>query len=150
MSSNARRQITARGLDQELPALAERVGVIVPLTVTLRTLLAALMSVARALVRAGLQRPPIFRVSPPAARRLLSTTPRRLAQPPTPAANPVDAKDANTFLPTPPLQSVVGASRLTAADEPGKDVDPYKDGASALDKAVHLFFFTEILRGELL
>ncbi|KAI9000802.1 NADH dehydrogenase Fe-S protein 8 [Trametes punicea] len=35
----------------------------------------------------------------------------------------------------------------TAADEPGKDYDPYKDGPSAIDKAVHLFFFTEIIRG---
>jgi len=26
-------------------------------------------------------------------------------------------------------------------------VDPYKDGASALSKAVHMFFFTEIIRG---
>ncbi|EGO02026.1 Ndufs8, NADH:ubiquinone oxidoreductase 23 kd subunit [Serpula lacrymans var. lacrymans S7.3] len=44
---------------------------------------------------------------------------------------------------SPPL----GAGSLTAADEPGKDIDPYKDGASAIDKAVHLFFFTEIIRG---
>ncbi|KAM6496078.1 NADH-ubiquinone oxidoreductase 23 kDa subunit [Amanita muscaria] len=29
----------------------------------------------------------------------------------------------------------------------GSEVDPYKDGPSALDKAVHLFFFTEIIRG---
>jgi hypothetical protein len=28
-----------------------------------------------------------------------------------------------------------------------RDVNPYKDGPSAIDKAVHLFFFTEILRG---
>ncbi|KAI5117315.1 hypothetical protein M0805_000441 [Coniferiporia weirii] len=27
------------------------------------------------------------------------------------------------------------------------DVNPYKNGKSAIDKAVHLFFFTEILRG---
>ncbi|KAJ7129353.1 hypothetical protein C8R44DRAFT_583731, partial [Mycena epipterygia] len=29
----------------------------------------------------------------------------------------------------------------------GNEVDAYKDGPSAVDKAVHLFFFTEILRG---
>ncbi len=29
----------------------------------------------------------------------------------------------------------------------GTEVDPYKDGPSALDKAVHIFFFTEIVRG---
>ncbi|OSD04620.1 NADH dehydrogenase Fe-S protein 8 [Trametes coccinea BRFM310] len=40
-----------------------------------------------------------------------------------------------------------GARTYTAADEPGKDFDPYKDGPSAIDKAVHLFFFTEIIRG---
>jgi NADH dehydrogenase (ubiquinone) Fe-S protein 8 len=44
---------------------------------------------------------------------------------------------------SPPL----GAGSLTAKDEPGKDIDPYKDGPSAIDKAVHLFFFTEIIRG---
>ncbi|RDB20016.1 NADH dehydrogenase [ubiquinone] iron-sulfur protein 8-A, mitochondrial [Hypsizygus marmoreus] len=32
-------------------------------------------------------------------------------------------------------------------DAQGKEVNPYKDGPTALDKAVHLFFFTEILRG---
>jgi len=29
------------------------------------------------------------------------------------------------------------------------DVNPYKDGPTSIDKAVHLFFFTEILRGNL-
>jgi hypothetical protein len=44
--------------------------------------------------------------------------------------------------------------RLHASPVPQKqaknsptDADPYKDGPSAIDKAVHLFFFTEILRG---
>ncbi|KAH9482535.1 NADH-ubiquinone oxidoreductase 23 kDa subunit, mitochondrial [Psilocybe cubensis] len=32
-------------------------------------------------------------------------------------------------------------------DAYGNDVNPYRDGPSALDKAVHLFFFTEIIRG---
>ena len=36
----------------------------------------------------------------------------------------------------------------TAANELDKDYDPYKDGPSAIDKAVHLFFFTEIIRGK--
>jgi NADH dehydrogenase (ubiquinone) Fe-S protein 8 len=36
---------------------------------------------------------------------------------------------------------------LSAQDEAGKSVNPYKGGPSAIDKAVHLFFFTEILRG---
>ena len=38
-------------------------------------------------------------------------------------------------------------AHYTAVNEPGKDYDPYKDGPSAIDKAVHLFFFTEIIRG---
>jgi len=29
----------------------------------------------------------------------------------------------------------------------GDDVNPYKDGPTSIDKAVHLFFFTEIIRG---
>ncbi|KAJ7068576.1 NADH-quinone oxidoreductase [Mycena amicta] len=32
-------------------------------------------------------------------------------------------------------------------DAQGNEVDPYKGGQSAIDKAVHLFFFTEIIRG---
>lgn len=44
---------------------------------------------------------------------------------------------------SPPL----GTGTLTARDEPDKDMDPYKNGPSAIDKAVHLFFFTEIIRG---
>ncbi|KAJ7044660.1 NADH-ubiquinone oxidoreductase 23 kDa subunit [Mycena alexandri] len=32
-------------------------------------------------------------------------------------------------------------------DANGNELDVYKDGPGALDKAVHLFFFTEILRG---
>lgn len=44
---------------------------------------------------------------------------------------------------SPPL----GTGTLAAKDEPDKDIDPYKNGPSAIDKAVHLFFFTEIIRG---
>jgi hypothetical protein len=41
----------------------------------------------------------------------------------------------------------LGSGLATAGDEPGKEIS-YKDGPSALDKAVHLFFFTEIIRGK--
>ena len=34
--------------------------------------------------------------------------------------------------------------KYTAVSDPE---DPYKGGQSAIDKAVHLFFFTEIIRG---
>jgi NADH dehydrogenase (ubiquinone) Fe-S protein 8 len=40
-----------------------------------------------------------------------------------------------------------GVGMASAGDEPGKVHPPYGQGQSALDKAVHLFFFTEILRG---
>ncbi|KAF9534679.1 hypothetical protein CPB83DRAFT_842747 [Crepidotus variabilis] len=32
-------------------------------------------------------------------------------------------------------------------DSHGNEINPYRNGPSALDKAVHLFFFTEIIRG---
>jgi len=32
-------------------------------------------------------------------------------------------------------------------DTHGNELNPYRNGPSALDKAVHLFFFTEIIRG---
>lgn len=32
-------------------------------------------------------------------------------------------------------------------DAHGNELNPYRNGPSALDKAVHLFFFTEIIRG---
>ena len=32
-------------------------------------------------------------------------------------------------------------------DAHGHELNPYRNGPSALDKAVHLFFFTEIIRG---
>jgi hypothetical protein len=41
-------------------------------------------------------------------------------------------------------------ARQGAGAEPDKYVNPYKGGASALDKAAELFFFTEILRGTVL
>lgn len=40
---------------------------------------------------------------------------------------------------------VTGPARIF--DESGRELDPYKGGPSALNKAVHLFFFTEIIRG---
>jgi hypothetical protein len=69
------------------------------------------------------------------AYRLLSTTPRRLHA--TPVATTTAARKS------PPL----GQGTLSAADEPDKNVNPYKTGLGALDKAVHLFFLTEILKG---
>jgi NADH dehydrogenase (ubiquinone) Fe-S protein 8 len=40
-----------------------------------------------------------------------------------------------------------GTNIYSARDEPGKYVNPYEGGPSALEKASHLFFFTEIARG---
>lgn len=38
-------------------------------------------------------------------------------------------------------------SRAASTNASGDYVDPYKGGPSAIEKAVHLFFFTEIMRG---
>ena len=106
------------------------------------------MSFARALVAAG----PSARLAAGrvAATRSLalayrwhSTAPRHQQVDPTVSNEPRDHLE-----PGPPIRSPSAkTARFTAADEPGKDFDPYKDGPSAIDKAVHLFFFTEIIRG---
>jgi hypothetical protein len=41
----------------------------------------------------------------------------------------------------------LGTGDYSTRDEPGKYVNPYEGGPSALEKAAHLFFFTEIVRG---
>lgn len=41
----------------------------------------------------------------------------------------------------------LGTGIYSAKDEQGKYVNPYEGGPSALEKAAHLFFFTEIARG---
>jgi hypothetical protein len=51
--------------------------------------------------------------------------------------------DSTTHIKSPQLGTGVYAAR----DEPGKYVNPYEGGPSALEKAAHLFFFTEIVRG---
>ena len=58
--------------------------------------------------------------------RSLSSSPRRLYAQPT----------------STPSETVDSQAKAVLAE----DVNPYK-GQSALDKAVHLFFFTEIIRG---
>ncbi|KAG9317357.1 Ndufs8, NADH:ubiquinone oxidoreductase 23 kd subunit [Chiua virens] len=58
------------------------------------------------------------------------------------------AEPVNKLLDSPhKIRSPPATGTLTAQDEPEKHTDSYKDGPSAIDKAVHLFFFTEILRG---
>ena len=106
------------------------------------------MSFARALVAAG----PSARLaagrvtasrSLALASRWHSTAPRHQQVDPL-----VSNKPRDHLNPPPPLRSPgTKPAAFTAADEPGKDYDPYKDGPSAIDKAVHLFFFTEIIRG---
>ncbi|KAM5535479.1 hypothetical protein V8D89_010816 [Ganoderma adspersum] len=103
------------------------------------------MSFARALVAAGPStRLAVGRVtasrSLALAYRWHSTTPRRQQ------AEPLKPKDH--LEPGLPIRSPGSkTASFTATDEPGKDYDPYKGGPSAIEKAVHLFFFTEIIRG---
>ncbi len=107
------------------------------------------MSFARALVVAGSSaRLAAGRVALPRslalAYRWHSTAPRHQQHDPLVSNKPRDYLDP----PVPPKSpSGLKTAAFTAADEPGKDYDPYKDGPSAIDKAVHLFFFTEIIRG---
>lgn len=75
------------------------------------------------------------------ARRMLSQTPRLLAQAPK-HSDVVDHLGATPQVRSPPLNAAfVPGSQSTG------DINPYKGGPSAIEKAVHLFFFTEILRG---
>ncbi|CCL98570.1 uncharacterized protein FIBRA_00571 [Fibroporia radiculosa] len=107
------------------------------------------MSFVRALVAAGPSARVAARMVAPRpsallAHRLLSTTARRLAQDPLLKDGHVHDHLHDAASPRSPG---IKTSMYSAADEPGKDFDPYKDGPGAIDKAVHLFFFTEILRG---
>lgn len=114
------------------------------------TILAFPMSLLRALITAGPSvRVVATRVAAPRtsallAHRLISTSPCRHAVDP-------HAKRSEThdYLPEliEPRSPSIKTAMFTAADEPGTDFNPYKDGPSAIDKAVHLFFFTEIIRG---
>lgn len=65
-------------------------------------------------------------------------------------AEPVNVKHEELLkghhLDTSGLRSPQETAALTGG-EPGQYVNPYQHGPSAIDKAVHLFFFTEILRG---
>lgn len=77
------------------------------------------------------------------ARRLLSNSSPRSAE-----IDPlVKHKHPHDHLagPVAPRSPSLNTATYTAADE----IDPYKGGPGALEKAVHLFFFTEILRGML-
>ena len=77
--------------------------------------------------------------------RMLSTTPRLLH------AEPIHVKHQNTFSPEhlDPTKSPANTGTYSAAQDPSKFVNPYKGKQGAVDKAVHLFFFTEIIRGAL-
>ncbi|TCD67571.1 hypothetical protein EIP91_012268 [Steccherinum ochraceum] len=81
---------------------------------------------------------------PMLARRMLSTTPRLLAQAPkqSDVHHPTDHLSMPSHVRSPPLDA-----NFPPDVKHGDEVNPYKGGPSAIEKAVHLFFFTEILRG---
>jgi len=54
------------------------------------------------------------------------------------------AQDSVNHVKSPRL---LGTGVYSARDEPDKYINPYAGGPSALEKAAHLFFFTEIVRG---
>lgn len=72
------------------------------------------------------------------ARRLLSSSSSSRAQPVDPLRS--QTKDYLPDIPVP-------RSPPLDATFPGEGKDPYHGGPSAIEKAVHLFFFTEIIRG---
>ncbi|OCH96009.1 Ndufs8, NADH:ubiquinone oxidoreductase 23 kd subunit [Obba rivulosa] len=80
------------------------------------------------------------------AHRLLSTTAPRSNKADDPFLSEA-AKAQGGVIPPMNVRSPAGTALYSAKDEPGKDIDPYKDGPSAIDKAVQIFFLTEILRG---
>ena len=74
--------------------------------------------------------------------RLLTTTSARLH------AEPTHVKHEEPHHIDPAgLKSPTGTGTLIVENEPGQDVNPYKGKQGALDKAVHMFFLTEIMRG---
>ncbi len=97
-------------------------------------------------------RPSILRAAGPSfastalvARRLISTSTRSHAE----HSNYSQRPKAQPSLAS-RLGEQAGHTQPTTTvgyDAYGNEIDPYKNGPSALDKAVHLFFFTEIIRG---
>jgi len=81
--------------------------------------------------------------------RSFSNSTRRQHASPLDNKSPSQPLDKHTHL----LKSDVAApdpaktAFASASSETGKVLDPYKGGPSAIDKAMQLFFFTEILRG---
>ncbi|KAG6903401.1 hypothetical protein C0995_005424 [Termitomyces sp. Mi166 len=105
------------------------------------------MSFARPRLVVGLQ-PRLFASPTPLVRsailahRLLSTSPALRAKHTHPPNSYNDLKSdlsqhLNHHAPSPE----------PVYDAHGNEINPYQDGPSAIDKAVHLFFFTEIIRG---
>lgn len=115
------------------------------------------MSLARStrftytLAAAGARRPaPALPLAAVLARRALSTSLRRSDRGPIGSTSTRPTENDPDYFNKgrlgnkgPPL----GSGVATAGDEPGKIPFSYENGPGALDKAVHLFFFTEILRG---
>lgn len=100
---------------------------------------ASLVGVSSARLAAARLAPHNTRTPTLIAYRLLSSSSRTQAVPVEPFRS--QPKD---YLPEPASPK----SPSLQATFPGENKDPYHGGPSAIEKAVHLFFFTEILRGE--
>lgn len=103
------------------------------------------MSLAPSARFAATRLPPVSRTSILLARRSISNSSARPAQ-----VDPLlnhNHSHGHLAGPVEPRSPPPKTATFTAADEPGKNIDLYKDGPGALEKAVSLFFFTEILRG---
>lgn len=93
------------------------------------------------------QTPVSYRLPGSSLVRSLSTSHRRAFADPLPG---VQAKASHSHS-HPSTSGFSGATNASVRKDQEEDiyVNPYKGGPSALDKAAELFFFTEILRGEI-
>lgn len=104
------------------------------------------MSLSRTRPIVGLQ-PRIFASLPPTSARFALVA-RRLLSSSTCSRSQYTSPDKESGLTSGIASRVHHAEELPREfDKHGNEINPYADGPSALDKAVHLFFFTEIIRG---
>lgn len=104
------------------------------------------MSLSRTRPIVGLQ-PRIFASLPPTSARSALVA-RRLLSSSTCSRSQYTSPDKESGLTSGIASRVHHAEELPREfDKHGNEINPYADGPSALDKAVHLFFFTEIIRG---
>jgi len=125
--------VTGQSQDRDNPSLSERMVVTMSsTTINMAFARRAPLGLSTRLLLSPTTSTPSLHL---VALRHLSTSRRTLqAQP---------AHDSANYVKSPQL----GTGVYSAKNEPDKYVNPYGGGPSALEKAAHIFFFTEIVRG---